>query len=105
MAALLIRAELSSAADPVAISLNPFPASRWWGGQREIENRDQPSMALTVADRHDRFGIIEIDAFDSDLLAKYVSRERTRQVLLQHAEKAHALFRIAVRIDNGFLDE
>src|SRR5207244_4731804 len=42
-------AELSSAAGPVAIRLNPFPPKRRWRGQRQIENRNQLSMALATA--------------------------------------------------------
>lgn len=62
-------------------------------------------MALATANRHDLLRIIEIDAFDADQLAEHLRIEGTRQVLLQHAEKADALFRIAVRVDDRFLDE
>lgn len=103
--AVLGEADLSSAARAVAVRLNPFPSNRWWCGQREIENRDHLSMALATANRHDLLRIIEIDAFDADQLAEHLRIEGTRQVLLQHAEKADALFRIAVRVDDRFLDE
>jgi len=62
-------------------------------------------MTLATADRHDLLRIIEIDAFDTDRLAEHLRAERTRQVLLQHAEKSHALFGFAVGIDDRFLDE
>jgi hypothetical protein len=62
-------------------------------------------MTLPPADCDDFFCIIPIDAFDSHCVSEDLGGERTRQVFLQHAQKPHALFRFAVRIDNGVLDE
>jgi hypothetical protein len=62
-------------------------------------------MTQTAADRDDFFRVIPIDPFDPHPLSKNLGREGTRQVFLQHAQKPHSLFRFAVRIDNGFLDE
>jgi len=62
-------------------------------------------MTQTAADRDDFFRVIPIDPFDPHPLSKNLGREGTRQVFLQHAQKPHSLFRFAVRIDNGVLDE
>jgi hypothetical protein len=62
-------------------------------------------MALTAADRDDFLCIIKIDPLDLGKLTQHLSRERTRQVLLEHAEKSYALFGFAVGIDDRFLDE
>lgn len=69
-----------------------------------MENRDQLSMALATADRDDLLCIIEIDTFDADRQTKHLRAEGTRQALLQHAKKSHALFGFAVGIDDRFLD-
>ncbi len=62
-------------------------------------------MALAAADRHDLLRIVEIDPLDPDGLAEHLRAKGTRQMFLEHAEKTDALFRIAIRINNGFLNE
>jgi hypothetical protein len=62
-------------------------------------------MTLAAADRDDFFRVIPIDPFDTHRLSENLGREGTGQVFLQHAQKTHPLFRLAVRIDDGFLDE
>ena len=62
-------------------------------------------MTLATADRHDLLRIIEIDALDTDRLTEHMRAERTRQVLLEHAEKSDASFRFSVGIDNRFFGE
>jgi hypothetical protein len=62
-------------------------------------------MTLAAANRDDFLRVIPIDTFDTHRLSKNLRRERTSEVLLQHAQKSDSLFRFAVCIDNGFLDE
>jgi len=62
-------------------------------------------MTLAAADRDDFLRVIPIDPFDTHRLSKNLRRERTSEVFLQHAQKSDPLFRFAVRVDNGFLDE
>jgi hypothetical protein len=62
-------------------------------------------MALATADRDDLVRVIQINAFDGHGVAEHCGREGAGQVLLEHAQKPDALFRFAVRIDDGFLDQ
>jgi hypothetical protein len=62
-------------------------------------------MALATADRDDLVRVIQINAFDGHRVAEDLRRERADQVLLEHAQETDALFRFAVRIDDGFLDQ
>jgi hypothetical protein len=62
-------------------------------------------MTLAAADRDDFFCVIPIDRVDAHRLSKNLGREGTGQVFLQHAQKTDPLFRVAVRIDNRFLNE
>lgn len=62
-------------------------------------------MVLATADRDDLVRVIQINAFDGHRVAEDLRREGAGQVLLEHAQKTDTLFRFAVRIDDGFLDQ
>jgi len=62
-------------------------------------------MALATADGDDLVRVVQIDTFDGHRVAEDLRREGAGQVLLGHTQKTDALFRFAVRIDDGFLDQ
>ena len=61
-------------------------------------------MAATT-NGYDLVGGIQIYAFDTNGLSQDLSGERTGEMLLQHGQERHALFGLAIRIDERFFDE
>lgn len=62
-------------------------------------------MVTAAADRDDGVGVVQVNTFDTDDDAEDFGTERDGQMFLEHAEQADALFRLAVRVNDGLFDE
>jgi hypothetical protein len=62
-------------------------------------------MWPAMTNRHNLFGVVEIDAFDLDGYSQHGRCKRDSEVLLKRRVKSDALFGFVVRVDNGFFDQ
>jgi hypothetical protein len=66
---------------------------------------NQLPLSPAATDCHNLVGSLQVDAFDRDSCTESLRHERARQVHLQHGQEADALFRLTIRVDDGFFNE
>jgi len=89
----------------MTVRFNPFPSSRRWVWQGQVENRDPLPLPAPPTDRDDLVGVIQIHTIDLDWRSEQRGHEWADEVLLEHHEKSDPLFRVAIRIDDRFFNE
>lgn len=70
-----------------------------------MENRDQLSLAPAATQGHDLIGVVEIHAYHRDGRPENLGKKGDGEVLLQHGEESHALFGLAICVDNRFFNQ